>query len=506
MPLPVLRLTVLVVAVLAQLVAQEAPRRSPGGAPSEARPFVPGGAPTTAASRPNFVFVQFEGTGAGWASTSVAMDDRLPAAKGPAGLTPAIERLAAEGMRFSDFYVSAPRCTPARATFLTGIGAAKLGMTYVNEGGQERRGGEAGAGGGGQGGGRGGQGGQGGGRNREAAAPTEQKLVPPSSRPEFPAGTQTIADVLGKAGYRSAHFGKWHVGRERPSRHGFAVDDGANTNLGPGREPKPNPEQALAITDRGLAFIDEQVAAKRPFYLQISHYGGGSEDESRPETRLRLAQQVRGGREKALWQTAVLAEVDGQLARLLDGLDQRGLGANTYVFVSFDHGMSGRNSNAPLTGGKGSVREGGVRVPFLVRGPGVDKSLCSHVRASGADLLPTIADLAGLKEWPKEVEGGSLAAVLRGKGKGAVARPREEFVVHFPHYDLGNGGPASAIWLEEHKLIRVDETGALELYDLAVDPDEQRNLASKEPKLVAELVAKLDAYLDAIGAARAMPK
>lgn len=471
---------------MAGVVAQDRSSRQAGGG---------------AAPRPNFVFVQFEGTGAGWASTSVAMDDRLPAAKGPVGLTPAIERLAAEGMRFSDFYVSAPRCTPARATFLTGIGAAKLGMTYVNEGGQERRGGEAGAGGG-----RGGQGGQGGGRNREAAAPTEPTLVPPSSRPEFPAGTQTIADVLGKAGYRSAHFGKWHVGRERPSQHGFAVDDGANTNQGPGREPKPNPEQALAITDRGLAFVDEQVAAKRPFYLQISHYGGGSEDESRPETRLRLAQQVRGGRDKALWQTAVMAEVDGQLARLLDGLDQRGLGANTFVFVSFDHGMSGRNSNAPLSGGKGSVREGGVRVPFLVRGPGVDKSLCSHVRASGADLLPTIADLAGLKEWPKEVEGGSLAAVMRGKGKGAVARPREEFVVHFPHYDLGNGGPASAIWLDDHKLIRVDETGALELYDLAVDPGEQRNLASKEPKLVAELVAKLDAYLDAIGAARAMPK
>ena len=215
---------------------------------------------------------------------------------------------------------------------------------------------------------------------------------------------------------------------------------------------------------------------------------------------------MRGGRDKALWQTAVMAEVDGQLARLLDGLDQRGLAADTYVFISFDHGMSGRNSNAPLSGGKGSVREGGVRVPFLVRGPGVDKSLCSHVRASGADLLPTIADLAGLKAWPAEVEGGSLAAVLRGKGKGAVSRPREEFVVHFPHYDLGNGGPASAIWLDEHKLIRTDETGALELYDLAVDPGEQRNLASKEPKLVAELVAKLDAYLDAIGAARATPK
>lgn len=501
---PALHFAFLGFSVLGSLSAQDPPSRVPGGAPPAARPGVAGGAVTrAAAARPNFVFVQFEGTGAGWASASVAMDDRLPDAKGPAGLTPAIERLAAEGMRFSDFYVSAPRCTPARATFLTGIGAAKLGMTYVNEGGQERRGGEAGAGGGGQGGGRGGQGG---GRNREAAAPTEQKLVPPSSRPEFPAGTQTIADVLGKAGYRSAHFGKWHVGRERPSQHGFAVDDGANTNQGPGRESKPNPEQALAITDRGLAFIDEQVAAKRPFYLQISHYGGGSEDESRPETRQRLAQQARGGRDKALWQTAVMAEVDGQLARLLEGLDQRGLAADTYVFVSFDHGMSGRNSNAPLSGGKGSVREGGVRVPFLVRGPGVDKSLCSHVRASGADLLPTIADLAGLKEWPKEVEGGSLAAVLRGKGKGAVARPREEFVVHFPHYDLGNGGPASAIWLDEHKLIRVDETGALELYDLAVDPGEQRNLASKEPKLVAELVAKLDAYLDAIGAARATPK
>ena len=450
--------------------------------------------------RPNFVFVQLEGTGAGWSSTSVAMDERLPDAKNTFAITPNLEALAKDGTRFSDFYVSAPRCTPARATFLTGISAAKLKMTYVNDGGQERRGGGAG-------GGRNGGGG-GGGQRRNQAPDTsaedgngQTKWIPPRSTPELPAAITTIAELLKPQGYASAHFGKWHVGRQAPSAHGFDEHDGPNTNQGPGRDPKPNPEQAATITDKGLAFAKAQKEAGVPFYLQLSHYGGGSAEESSAETRQKLAQQIRSLREKAMWQAAILHEIDGHIGRLLAGLGELGLDESTYVFVSFDHGMSGRNSNAPLSGGKGSVREGGVRVPFLVRGPGVARGVSSHVRGSGADLLPTIADFAGIKQVPDGVEGGSLAAVLRGDAKAEVARPREDFVVHFPHYDLGNGGPASAIWLGDHKLIRCYEDGSVRLYDLGKDPGEAKDLAASMPEKKAELEKRLDDYLKAIDAA-----
>lgn len=454
--------------------------------------------------RPNFVFLQLEGTGAGWSSTSVAMDDRLPKAKGADGITPNLEALANDGMRFSDFYVSAPRCTPARATFLTGVSAAKLKMTYVNEGGQERRGGGAGGGGGG-GGGR-----NGGGQRRNQAPDTsaedengQTRLIPPRSTPELPASITTIAELLKQQGYSSAHFGKWHVGRQAPSAHGFDEHDGPNTNQGPGRDPKPNPEQAATITDKGLAFAKAQKEGGKPFYLQLSHYGGGSAEESSAETRQKLAQQIRSLREKAMWQAAILHEIDGHIGRLLAGLKDLGLEDSTYVFVSFDHGMSGRNSNPPLSGGKGSVREGGVRVPLLVRGPGIEKGVCSHVRSNGADLLPTMAELAGVAKLPPEVEGGSLVATLRGGGKGEVQRPSEAFVVHFPHYDLGNGGPASAIWLGDHKLIRCYEDDSVRLYDLAKDPGESKDLAGSMPEKKAELEKRLDDYLKSIDASMA---
>lgn len=440
---------------------------------------------TMAAPRPNFVVFCLEGTGAGWASTSVAMDDHRPDAKAPAAMTPNLQRLADSGMRFADFYVSAPRCTPARASLLTGMSAAKLGMTYVNEGGAARRGAGRGA-------------------EVAGAAPTVQKLIPPTCRTELPPEVTTVAEIVRDAGYATAHFGKWHVGRARPGAHGFDVDDGANTNRGPGGNDQPNPEEGLAVTDRGIAFVREQAAAKRPFYLQLSHYGGGSEDESRPETRQALAAELRGLRGKTAWQAAILHDVDLQIGRVLAALDDAKLAASTYVLVVFDHGAAGRNANAPLQGGKGSVFEGGLRVPFLVRGPGIAAKVCSHVRASTADVLPTVADLAGLSKWPAAVEGGSLAPVLRGRGVGRVQRPREELVVHFPHYDLGSA-PASALYLDDHKLVRRYEDGSVLLFDIGRDPEERHDLAAQEPRLVADLVQRLDAYLKAIDAAMPTP-
>lgn len=442
---------------------------------------------TTTVAHPNFVVFFLEGTGSGFPSTSVTMDDTLPDAKAFAAATPTIGKLAADGMRFAEFYVSAPRCTPSRASLLTGMSAAKLGMTYVNEGGTERRGGEGG-----------------GKRNGGDENSAVKKLIPPTCRTELPAEVTTIAELLHDAGYATAHFGKWHVGRERPSHHGFDVDDGANTNRGPGRSEKPNPEQGVAITDAGIEFAKKQLAAKKPFYVQISHYGGGSEDEATAETRQALAAELRGMRGKTAWQAAILRDIDDQMGRVLAALDVMKVADSTYVVLVFDHGAAGRNTNAPLSGGKGSVLEGGIRVPFVVRGPGIARGVCCRVRASTADVLPTVAELAGVTSWPSEVEGGSLAAVLRGNGKGPVARPHEELVVHFPHYDLGSG-PASAIFLGDYKLVRRYDDGARMLFEVRKDPGERQDLAASQAARVTEMEKRLDAYLKAIHAAMPTP-
>ncbi|MFZ9914801.1 MAG: sulfatase/phosphatase domain-containing protein, partial [Phycisphaerales bacterium] len=194
----------------------------------------------------------------------------------------------------------------------------------------------------------------------------------------------------------------------------------------------------------------------------------------------------------------------------------------TYVFFSADHGAQGggggggggrnaRAANPPFVGAKGSVSEGGIRVPFIITGPGIAKGAISRVRATGMDIVPTLRDLAGAPIPKAEdpdardaVEGGSMAPVLKASGpdaaKATVARAREEIVIHFPHYDLNNGGPASAIYLGDHKLVRNYDTKKVTLYDIAKDPGESNDLAAQLPERVKELEARLDAYLKAIKA------
>jgi len=183
------------------------------------------------------------------------------------------------------------------------------------------------------------------------------------------------------------------------------------------------------------------------------------------------------------------------------------LPGRTYVIYTADHGGQGRNGNAPLSGGKGAVTEGGLRVPFLIRGPGIAGNVCSRVPVTACDVLPTIAELAGVRAaLPAAVEGGSLAAVLRDQaGRGNVQRSREELVFHFPHYDMGNGGPATAILLGGYKLVRNYEKKTQRLFDLENDLGEERDLAAKLPEKAAELDARLTRYLNAVAAQLAQP-
>lgn len=408
-----------------------------------------------AESRPNFVVIMAEAQG--WAQSSVQMDERVAESKSRIFQTPAIERLAREGMRFSHGYAASPRCTPSRAALFTGRSPAALHMTYVGVG-------------------------------REEGA-VRTALIPPEPLLELPTETTTVAELLKTAGYTTAHFGKWHVGRTNPSRHGFDESDGATNNGGPDNVASPNPKQAYGMTERGIAFMKRAQQAGKPFYLQLSHYPNQERKEGG------------GGRDRETAR-AESDEIDKTVMQLLTALDALGLARSTYVLYTADHGGQGRNANAPLAGGKGAVTEGGLRVPYLVRGPGVAAGVCSPVPVTACDVLPTFAALAGVTApIPAGVEGGSLAPVLRDpSGRGTVKRGREELVFHFPHYDLGNGGPATAILLGGFKMIRNYETGARRLYDLERDPGEAHDLAAAQPGKLAELTARLDSYLKDVNA------
>lgn len=412
-----------------------------------------GAAATVAEPPPNFIVILAEAQG--WANTSAPMDASDPESRSSNLKTPAVERLAREGMRFARGYAASPRCTPSRAALLTGKTPGALRMTYVGVG-------------------------------RREQSPAAQPVLTPTPLLELPGEETTIAELLKDEGYLAAHFGKWHLGRVDPARHGFDASDGPTNNGGPDNVAVPNPKQAEGMTDRGIAFIEGAIQAGRPFYLQLSHYpdqetkGGGKRRDPQVESDL----------------------VDRTVARLLEAVDRLGLAGRTYVFYTADHGAQGHHGNEPLSGGKGSLSEGGLRVPFLVRGPGVAAGACARAPVTACDLLPTLAELAGVRgRIPPGLEGGSLAALLHDpEARAPVRRPREEIVFHFPHYDLGNGGPASALMLGPVKLIRNYATGVRRLYDLDRDPSELRDLASERRSEADALDARLGAYLESIRA------
>ncbi len=480
--------TAVLALAVASLAAAVAPPAAPAPAPAPAK---------GASARPNFIFIQ--GEAQGWSSTSVDMDGQPPSTARPAGLTPNLERMAADGMRFADFHVTAPRCTPSRTSFVTGISPAKLHMTYQNEGGASRR--------------EGGGGGKGGDAN---PGYNLMRTIAPTPDVDLPEGVRTTGGWLHDLGYASAHYGKWHVGRKAPSAVGFDDCDGANSNQGPDRGEAPNPKQATAITDRAIAFMRRQHAAGKPFYVQIDHYGFGAEEEATPESLAIAKGLVPNVSGKPMGAIAGAHDVDLQVGRVLAALKEMGIDGNTYVFYGADHGAQGgggnRQANPPFSGAKGSVSEGGIRIPFIVRGPGIEAGKVSHVRASGMDLLPTVLDLAGAPvakpadpDARNAIEGGSLVPVLRAGGTGSVTRPRNDLVIHFPHYDLGNGGPATAIYADSLKLVHNYDTGKTMLYDISKDPAERNDLSASMPEQVKQMKARMDDYLKAVKAQMPVP-
>jgi arylsulfatase A-like enzyme len=334
------------------------------------------------------------------------------------------------------------------------------------------------------------------------------RVIPPPATEELPARIETLGAVLKKQGYATAHFGKWHVGRVNPSEHGFDESDGPNNNGGPDEVEDPNPKQCHAIAGLAVDFISRQTKVGKPFYVQLSEYPGRGLHPASPEkieaVKVRLGNRLDYAR---ISTAAGDEEIDDSIGVVLAKLKELGLMENTYVVYTADHGAQGRRANGMLTNGKGTVWEGGLRVPLLVCGPGIKAGGFTHVRASTVDLFPTLSELAGVKaeSLPAELEGGSLKAVWMGEKNPLVKRPREEWVVHFPHYDKDDSGPASALFLGSLKLIRFYETDQRRLFDLSSDLSEQQDLAAKESEKREALEQRLTDYLSWVGAGLPVP-
>lgn len=423
-----------------------------------------------ATQKPNFVFIYVDDMG--WTGTSVEMEKGNSETKSDFYETPNIEKLAKSGMVFSKAYSPASMSTPSRASVLTGKSPAQLHITTPGR------------------------------VQREEAW---QKVVPASHITEFPEKEVTIAELLKKEGYATALFGKWHLNGGGPGKHGFDSHDGDTGNPKDMKFEESNPKDIFGITERGKEFIQKQVKAKKPFFVQLSHYAVHSPEESLEKTKNCFEDKKSGKKHSKVDYAAMTKDFDTSVGMILDEIEKHGISKKTYVVFMSDNGAAGgkRRStpeNYPLRAGKGSLWEGGVRVPLIISGPGIKGGQYSSKQVIGFDLFPTFCEWARIKssKIPQEVEGESLVSLLKNR---AFKRNDGFLVFHNPHYGKGlKQIPQSAIIAGNFKLVRDYETGRNELYDLSKDVSEESDISSKKETITEKLSTKLDAYLKKVDA------
>jgi arylsulfatase A-like enzyme len=405
--------------------------------------------------------------------------------------TPNLDRLAKEGMRFTDAYAAAPVCSPTRASILTGKYPARLGITDWLPGRKDQ---------------------------------PSQKLNRAELQPYLPLEENTLAEALKQRGYTTAFLGKWHLGdspKYWPEQQGFDLN---LAGFGKGTPPSyfspyqlPNLPDGPAgeyltdrLTDEALRVVEKST--DNPFFIFLSHYTVHTPLQAKPalidKYKSKAARQPAGDaptfRAEGDHQVrqiqnhptyaAMVENLDTNIGRIMDRLAALGLDEKTIlIFTSDNGGLSiaegSPTSNVPLRAGKGWAYEGGVREPLLVKWPGVTKpdSICDEPVTS-TDFFPTLLEMAGLPAQSAPDSDG-VSRVLELQGKTAPPRP---LFWHYPHYSNQGGKPYGAVRLGDFKLIEWYEDKRIELYNLHNDLGEKNNLAAEKPETAVALVARLN--------------
>ncbi len=398
--------------------------------------------------------------------------------------TPRLDRLAAEGMRFTRAYAACPVCSPTRAALMTGRWPARVGITDYIPGARVG------------------------------------KLLPADFLHQLPHEEVTVAEALRDAGYRTGMYGKWHLGGEGylPDSQGFDESDSSPNGRG-----FQGVDRADPLTEKALAFLERHQA--EPFFLYLPHnlvhtplLGKDSlvpkfeakaaalpKRAERERFRPERERQDRRVQDHAVY-AAMMADIDAQVGRVLDKLDELRLADRTLVIFTSDNGglstsEGSPTSNAPLRAGKGWLYEGGVRVPLIVRWPGVVKpGASSDIPVVSTDFFPTLLDAAGAPLRPEWHQDGASLVPLFKQLEPPRALSERSLFWHYPHYGNQGGRPAGAVRDGDWKLIEFYEDGALELYNLAADPVEAIDLATKNPEQVQKLREQLRAWRASVGA------
>lgn len=421
-------------------------------------------------NNPNFIFILADDQG--WNGTSVMMDPNNPESKSDYHETPNLERLALAGMRFSRAYAPAPKCSPSRMSIITGQTTAENHFT-----------------------------------NTSSMSASGKTLIEPSSNTSITSDELTLPEyinALSSVDYLSAHFGKWHLGSDLPTSHGFDQSDGANSNNtgSSGVSINDDPKQIFSLTQKGIDFITEAKAANKPFYLQLSHYAVHTDIESTSESFSKYDAKNKGSKHENVSYAAMTEDLDSGVGLILDFLEEEQLIDNTYIIYFSDNGgQLNVTSNSPLKLGKTMIFEGGIRVPLIISGPGITGNSHSDVAVIGYDFYPTIIDLIGedLGNLPDDLDGISFKGILNGS---ATELTREQpLIFHSPHYENNaNKTPRSTIIDGPNKLIVEYETGARLHYNLDSDISESSDSYSSDDETSNNLVLKLRDYLKGVNA------
>ena len=417
---------------------------------------------------PNFVVIMTDDQS--WVGSSVLMDPDDARTRSDYYQTPHIERLAKLGMQFTQGYSPAPYCCPTRRSLL--IGQTPARHIYQQD----------------------------------------QKNWPRHYRQQL-----SLPRMLKEANpaYRTAHFGKWDMRTDEvtPEQMGYDVSDGYTGNGTGGSKgsggpaAKDDPKLIFGITDRACNFMEKQTKSGHPFFLQVSHYAVHLDIYYQEKTLAQVQQQPRGKKHTMPEFAAMTRDVDQGIGLLLDKIKSLGIEEKTYIFFLSDNGgrltMPGQKRkelprNHPLREGKGTMYEGGLRVPFIVIGPNVKAGSLSRTAVTGLDIFPTIAQLAQYpKPLPKALDGGSMTEVIFNGGQGRITRNHPFLLFHH----AVDRRAQTALIQGDYKLVKTWKENQLELFNLSQSVSEKENLAKQLPEKTAQLHGLMVNFLAEVKAA-----
>ncbi|MCA9200757.1 MAG: sulfatase [Planctomycetales bacterium] len=412
--------------------------------------------------------------------------------------SPQIDAFAKTGLRFTQAYAASCVCSPTRAAILTGKDPARLKMTIWHEGAVE-------------------------------GGPFDRPLLPAKSKPNIDREEVTLAECFRMAGYATAHIGKWHLGTAAyyPETQGYDLNVGGTFWGAPatffypytGRWSNNNPELRYVpglgagntgdyLTDKltDAALTTMRQFADKPFFLSLWYHTVHSPIEGKPEMVQRFTAKPKGQHHQDASYAAMIASLDENVGRILAELDELGLAESTIVVLTSDNGgvdMDVRGhvptSNWPLRSGKGTLYEGGLRVPLAIRWPGRTSadSICT-VPVRSEDFFPTLIAGCEIENTAQENLGDGLN-ILTWLEKPETPAPDRSFHWHFPHY-YPRMTPASAMRKDRWKLIHYYEDDRNELYDLNQDPGETKDLSALQPQLTGMLRTELDRWRSEVDA------